>query len=34
MDQAILGGVRIVDLSEGRAGSLAALMLAEAGADV
>ena len=34
MDRAILDGVRIVDLSEGRAGSLAALMLAEAGADV
>ncbi len=34
MDQGILNGVRIVDLAEGRAGSLAALMLAESGADV
>ncbi|MBA3056147.1 MAG: CoA transferase [Sphingomonadales bacterium] len=34
MVQGILDGVRIVDLAEGRAGSLAALMLAEAGADV
>ena len=34
MSEGILGGVRVLDLSEGLAGSVAAMLLAECGADV